>query len=255
MTDGNDMTRRLYLAGVAAGAGALAGCGTDSDGADGTSESGGGSTDATETETGESDDGESATSDSGSDSLPAPVKGDPDASVTLVVYEDFACPACAQYNAQVLPQIESEYLADGTIRYEHRDFPFVAEPESFQAASAARAVHNAAGDGAFWSYAAGLFGQQERLRGDAPALFADLATEQGLDGDAIRTAGVEREFEAAVLADKERGEELGVPGTPAFALDGELVDLGQSGTLDELADALTAAVDDALAESDDGGAS
>lgn len=182
-----------------------------------------------------------------------PVKGNPDAAVTLEVYEDFACPACAGYNQRILPDIETEYIENGRIRYEHRDFPFVADPQSWQAASASRAVHDAAGDEAFWTYAAGLFEQQSRLRTDASTLFADLADEQGLDADEIQTAALQQEYEDAAQSDMQRGQNFGISGTPGFVINDSLANLGEPTTLQELADALTSEIDRALADADGGG--
>ena len=87
------------------------------------------------------DDGTPTSTGAGAgDLLPTPVAGDPDADVTVAVYEDYACPHCRTYSEEVFPQVEEIYLSAGTVRYEFHDFPIpVDETVSWQAASAARA--------------------------------------------------------------------------------------------------------------------
>jgi len=178
--------------------------------------------------------------------LPAPVKGDPGAAVTLAVFEDYACPHCADYNVEGFPELDAEYVDPGAIRYEHRDLPIpVADPGSFQAANAARAVQDRHGDDAFWTYAAALFERSGEIPGEAPDLFATIADEQGHDGEAIRAAAVDRVYGGTIQADREEAVELGVEATPAFVLNGEVVASGYgSGTVEEV----SAALDEALSE-------
>jgi protein-disulfide isomerase len=86
----------------------------------------------------------------------------------------------------VLPRIEEQYVSSGRIRYEHHDFPIpVADPESYTAANAARAVATRTDGEAFWTYSRALFEKQSDL---GPELYASLANEMDLDGDAVREA-------------------------------------------------------------------
>lgn len=154
-------------------------------------------------------------------SLAPPIQGDPKAAVTVAVYEDFACPHCRTYNLDVLSELESKYIASNEIRYEHHDFPIpVADPESYEAANAARAVQHNAGDGQFWTYARGLFEEQSSL---GPDTYASLATEMGLDGERIKSAAVNRTYKSTVMGDRRQGSDRGVGGTPTVFVDGEAV--------------------------------
>jgi len=191
-------------------------------------------------------DGGAATATDADPALDPPVRGDPDAAVTLAVYEDFGCPHCRDYTVEGYPDL-ADYVADGRIRYEHRDLPIpVLEPESYEAASAARAVQQRHGDEAFWAYAAELFARQDALGSETPALYATVATELGYDGEAVRTAAVERSHEATVAADRERGVGAGVEGTPGFVVDGEVVANGfGEGTVEAVAGALDERLADA----------
>jgi protein-disulfide isomerase len=167
-----------------------------------------------------------------------PVRGDPDADVTLEVYEDLGCPACRSYVQDVFPDIQSRYLDDGRIRYEHHDF-IVTGPAAEQAASAAREVLDREGDEGFWSFTGAVFDNQGRLPSQAPGLFSTLAGNLGFDDPAaIATAGQNLEYDSAVESDMNRGRSLGVEGTPSFVVDGSLVGLRE----------LTAELDQALAD-------
>lgn len=220
------MNRRTF---VAAGLGTvgLAGCLT------------GGTRSDTDTGTGSSSgSGGSASGSSGeSDTLPPPVRGDPQADVTVAAYEDFACPHCREYYLTVVPEIESAYIEPRRIRYEHHDFPIpVAEPESYTAANAARAVQDRADDGAFWEYARGLFENQSSL---GPDLYASLANDGGLDGSAIREVAVNRAYSATVMENREQGLNEGVNSTPTVLVNGEAVS-------EPTADAIGSAIEQAL---------
>lgn len=87
-------------------------------------------------------------------SLPTPVIGSEDASVVVDVWEDFACPHCATFAVDVAPQLRSEYVSEGIVRYRHHDFPIpVDEWWSWKGASAARAVQDEADDETFFDFA------------------------------------------------------------------------------------------------------
>jgi protein-disulfide isomerase len=94
----------------------------------------------------------------GPQSLAPPTLGDPDAEVTVAVYEDFRCPHCHDYHAETFDRLREEYIDEGTVRYEHHDFPVINE-NSFQIAVAGDAVGYDAGDDAFWEFAAAVFGR------------------------------------------------------------------------------------------------
>ena len=217
--------RRAFLATGGMALATLAGCsgGTESE----TEEAnGGGGDEPTDTGT------------AAADLLSAPVAGDPDAAVTVAVYEDFACPHCATFNEEVYPQIRSEYVESEQIRYEHHDFPIpVEETVSWQAPNAARAVQTTVGDDAFFDYADRLFANQGSLE---PNAYAALAEEVDADPSTVKTAAVDREYDATVEADRERGIDAGVRGTPTAFVNGEEVEA----TADALTDAIDAAVSD-----------
>jgi protein-disulfide isomerase len=51
------------------------------------------------------------------------VKGDPNAPVTLVEYASLTCPHCADFQANVLPQLTADYITTGKVKLVFREFP------------------------------------------------------------------------------------------------------------------------------------
>ena len=196
-----ERTRRAYLATAAAGvAGLAAGC-----------LGGGGGTE-------NCDIGDEPTVAE----LPAPALGSSDASVTVAAFEDFSCPHCATFSLEVLPDLRSEYVDPGVVRYEHHDFPIpVDERWSWQAASAARGVQNEVGDDAFFEYAHALYENQDDF---SPQRITDLAENVGAPGCAIQADALNGTYRPVVEADRQSGIDRGVQGTPSVFVAGRQVD-------------------------------
>jgi protein-disulfide isomerase len=209
-----DRTRRAYLGAVAGvGLAATAGCLGGGGGGDGT--------------------GDCTVEDEPTvSSLPAPTIGADDADVTVAAFEDFACPHCATYSLEVFPDLRSEYVDAGVVRYEFHDFPIpVDERWSWQAASAARGVQDETDDETFFEYAHALFENQDDY---SPALIADLADEVGAPGCAIQADARNETYRPVIEADRERAVDRGAQGTPAVFVAGRSV----SPSYDAIADAI-----------------
>ena len=46
-----------------------------------------------------------------------PIKGDPDAEVTVIEFSDFQCPFCLRFYTQTLSQLEENYIDTGKINF------------------------------------------------------------------------------------------------------------------------------------------
>jgi protein-disulfide isomerase len=197
-------TRRAVLAGVGAGLVGLAGC---------TGNATPGGVNAAGDCTIES---EPTVSD-----LPPPVAGDPNADVTVMVFQDYACPHCRTYHLDVYPTIEEEYLASGQVRYEHHDLPIpVDERWSWWTASAARGVQDTVGDEAFFEFAVLAFERQSDL---SMGTIAEMAETVGADPCAIQTDAANESYRPVLEADRSMAQDLGVEGTPSVFVNGRQV--------------------------------
>lgn len=154
----------------------------------------------------------------------APVKGDPNAPLTIVEYSDFQCPYCSRFTADTLGTLLDEYVTTGKAKLVFKDFPLEQiHPQAAKAAEAARCVRELGGDEAFWSMHDKLFAGQQEWSGNTAAVdvFAKYAGEVGVDAAAVKTCVDSGKHTAAVQADLQEGIQLGVQGTPTFFLNGQ----------------------------------
>jgi len=144
-----------------------------------------------------------------------PVKGSPDAPVTIVEFSEFQCPYCGLYVRETFPKIDETYVKTGKVKYVFRDFPLTSIHPNAQ--KAAEAAGCAAQQGKFWEYHDILFTHQDAL--DVPSL-KQYAADLGLDTaqfDACLDSGAMADEVAKDMAD---GQQYGVTGTPAFFVNG-----------------------------------
>lgn len=145
------------------------------------------------------------------------IKGNPEATVTLVEYSDFQCPACASFQP-VVAELMAQY--GDRLRFEYKHFPLPIHNYAQQAAVAAEA---AAQQGKFFEYHDALFQNQQEWSNSATpqALFVKYAEDLGLDTEAFRRHQNSSVLRDAVRADLAEARELGLTGTPTFFLNGE----------------------------------
>ena len=177
--------------------------------------------------------------DSDSDQLPTPTLGGGD--VTVDVYEDLGCPACHQFQADVFPVLESEFIETDEIEYRHYDFVVEAADESIAMANAARAVQDETRTddeptGVFFEYKAAVIDHDDWSDEE----LATLAEAVDVDPDAVSSALEDDTYYPTLAADWDRGEDAGVEGTPTVIVDGDTVDEPLE------ADAVVEAIEDAL---------
>ena len=85
--------------------------------------------------------GRAATAPQTSAASPAfKLSGSPTAPVTVEIYTDYECPACAELYANTIPMLVADYVQTGKIRLLHRDFPLPMHPYSRLAARYANAA-------------------------------------------------------------------------------------------------------------------
>ena len=78
-----------------------------------------------------------------------PSRGEKTAKVTLVEYFDYQCPFCTGFEDETMPQILTNYILKGDLRYIVRDFPLEgAHPYALRAGEAARWPMSRANSGA-----------------------------------------------------------------------------------------------------------
>jgi protein-disulfide isomerase len=147
--------------------------------------------------------------------------GAADAPVTVEIWSDYQCPACAQLARTYEPMIISDYVEDGRVRLVMRDFAFLGQ-ESVDAAIAARCGER---QGRFWQMHDYLFANHDGERGGAfsQARLEVMAQSAGLDLEQYRACRTEPEVRQELAAEIERGRQLGINSTPTLIVGDQMV--------------------------------
>jgi protein-disulfide isomerase len=149
------------------------------------------------------------------------VKGNPEATVTLVEYSDFQCPACAAFQP-VLKELMAAY--GDKLRFEYQHYPLPIHNFSQQAAVAAEAAGQ---QGKFFEMHDKLFENQKEWSGSATpqAFFIKYAQDLGLDVELFKTHLKSSVLRDAVRDDLNKAKELSLTGTPTFFLNGQKMEI------------------------------
>ncbi len=145
------------------------------------------------------------------------VRGDADASVTIVEFSDFECPFCGRYYNQAYKQIKENYIDAGKVKYVFRDFPLGFHAKAQKASEAAEC----AGDqGAYWDMHDRLFENSQKLSVED---LKEHAKALGLDSAEFDDCLDSGKYEDEVKKDLADGAAAGVTGTPAFFVNGKKI--------------------------------
>lgn len=175
------------------------------------------------------------------------------AKVTVVVYDDFQCPYCAQGHKMLMSEILPEYKQN--VRVVYKDFPLEQiHPWAVRAAVNANCLFEQQND-AYWDFADYVHASQKEIRGadkekpkeeqlatlDRAAV--SYGSKHSLDMNRLQTC-IKAQDETAVRASMKYGDEtLGIESTPTLFVNGERIE----GAIpaDELRKVINAALRDA----------
>jgi protein-disulfide isomerase len=160
-----------------------------------------------------------------------PVRGNPDAAVTIIEYSDFQCPYCAR-GFETVEELLAKYPED--VKFVFKHFPLVQiHPWARPAAIASECAANQSGD-AFWALHDAYFANQGELNPDnVVSKSKEYLAESEIDMAAWETCASDTASEtyqaaaAKVDADLAAGQELGVSGTPGFFVNGQFLNGAQ----------------------------
>jgi len=159
-----------------------------------------------------------------------PTRGNKDAKVTVVNYDDFECPFCSRMHATLFPGLFKEY--GDRVLFIYKDYPLEEiHPWAVHAAVNANCLGTQSSD-AYWDYADYLHGNQHAITGEKGrdgqnAELDKLATLQAqkhnLDVAKVQ-ACVKAQDEKAVRVSMQEGETVGVDATPTMFVNGQKLD-------------------------------
>jgi protein-disulfide isomerase len=146
-----------------------------------------------------------------------PYKGNPDATLVVVEFGDFQCPACQRHALTTQPALDKKFVETGEVLWVVKHFPLRIHAHAPVAAAAAEC----AGDqGKFWAMHHVLFERVEQWSaGDDPdSALVRLAADVGLDRAQFTACLTSRQALERVLRDLYDGHGIGVRNLPAFIL-------------------------------------
>jgi protein-disulfide isomerase len=157
-----------------------------------------------------------------------PTRGNKDAKVTVVNFDDFECPFCSRMHATLFPGILNEY--GDRVRFVYKDYPIEEiHPWSLHAAVDANCLAAQNSD-AYWEYADYLHANQHSINGDKDRENTELDNLANLQGAKhkldvpVLQACLKAQDDKAVRASIREGEALGIDATPTIYINGQKLD-------------------------------
>jgi len=162
-----------------------------------------------------------------------PIRGNPNAKVTVINFDDLECPYCARMHQELFPRTLERYK--DKVRFIYKDDPLVEiHPWAMRAAvdSGCLADQNAS---AYWGYVDYLHAHGQEVTGEdrnvqkSNATLDRIAVEQGkiFSLDAVKLGlCLQKQDDAAVRASMKDADALGIEGTPFLIVDGEKINGG-----------------------------
>lgn len=150
--------------------------------------------------------------------------GEEDAEHTVVIYEDFMCPACGAFEATVGEDL-GQAVEDGTARVEYRPVEILGD-YSMRAANALAVVLDTSGVEVAKEFHDILYAEQpSEGGGNAPDddWLVEKAVEAGAEEDDVRPGIEDKSFEGWVERATDDFSKAGHTGTPTVLLDGEVI--------------------------------
>jgi protein-disulfide isomerase len=159
-----------------------------------------------------------------------PTRGNKDAKVVVVNYDDFECPFCSRMHQTLFPEIFKEY--GDRVLFIYKDYPLAEiHPWATHAAVDANCLA-AQNNDAYWDFADYLHGNQSVVNGaqghDAQLALIDRAAlmqgqQRNLDLAKLQ-ACVKGQDDSAIKASLHEGDSVGVTATPTLFVNGEEMD-------------------------------
>ena len=153
--------------------------------------------------------------------------GNANAPVTVVAYASVSCTHCATWNKEVFPAFKAKYIDTGKVRYVFREF-ITAPP---QLAAAGFLLARCAGKDKYFGVLDQVFHAQDEIfrTGDIRSPLVAIAAQAGMNEQQLNACvGDEKELNALNARVEKWTTTAKITGTPAFDVNGKLLDGEQS---------------------------
>lgn len=149
------------------------------------------------------------------------VMGDPNAPITMVEYASLTCPHCAHFHSKFLPTLKEKFIDTGKMKYVLRPYP-LNEP-ALKASILVDCIGEKQGSDRYYLFARVLFDSQSKwaFEGNYMGALETFASVGGIDQATFNSCIGDPERELKILkTKKEANDELKIPHTPFFFIDG-----------------------------------
>lgn len=156
-----------------------------------------------------------------------PVRGNPDAKVTIINYDDFECPFCARMHSTLMTEILPQY--GDKVKIIYKDYPLSMHPWAKHAANDANCLAKESGK-SYWEFADYVHANQRAISGNQRDLQTslneldhitlDIGKKNGADATRLQ-ACVKAQTDDMMKASIAEGDSIGVNATPTVFVNGE----------------------------------
>lgn len=142
------------------------------------------------------------------------IRGNPDATITLVEYSDTECPFCKAFQT-TMQKLMEEYGKNGSLAWVYRHFPLdQLHSKARKEAESAECAGELGGNIAFWSYLDRIFEITPSNNGLNPAELPKIATLLKLDEKKFNECVASGKYAEKIEKDYQDGASAGATGTP-----------------------------------------
>ena len=143
------------------------------------------------------------------------IRGNPDATITLVEYSDTECPFCKAFHG-TMQKLMDEYGKNGSLAWGYRHFPLdqLHPVKARKEAESAECAGEIGGNIAFWSYLDRIFEITPSNNGLDPAELPKIATLLKLDEKKFNACVASGKYAEKIQRDYDDGASAGANGTP-----------------------------------------
>ncbi len=140
--------------------------------------------------------------------------GNPNATLTLILYSDIVCPYCKQFH-KTMRQAMDEYGKNGQLKWVYRHFPLeMLHPTAKKEAEATECAAELGGNDKFWQYLDELNANDVATASDLTAELTNVAKKLGLDEINFKTCLTSEKYQQKITAFIQEAAQAGAKGTP-----------------------------------------
>lgn len=142
------------------------------------------------------------------------------AKVAIIEFSDFECPFCKRFHADTFDTLIKDYVDTGKAILVARDFPLsFHDPVASVEAAVAECVRKEKGDGAYFSFAKGVYENTvANGKGLAAGKLDELVRTVGANTTRVNACAETDAIKQEIAKDVADGQKAGISGTPSFII-------------------------------------